>query len=179
MALPLVSGVEDTFRAAVADHEDVFSLSTLGQFLSDLGRHDEAEKVFERALQCDSPKGCLPAEEARALAMGWYASMIEGRGQEGVVKAEALYKSALRINEEDPLAMGNYAVFLHRVKRNHAVSWKLRFGSYRKGPYPFVKSIAPSVSRCVCVQQAVNGWDGITERFLFDWLCFVESRRFC
>lgn len=136
MGLPLVSDVEDTFRAAVADHEDVFSLSTLGQLLADLGRHDEAEKVFERALRCGTPGGCPPDEEARALAMGWYASMIEGRGDEGTAKAEALYKSALRINEGDPLAMGNYAVFLHRVKRNHAVSWQLRFGSHRNKCFP-------------------------------------------
>lgn len=161
MGLPLVSDVEATFRAAAADHEDVFSLSTLGQLLADLGRHDEAEKVFERALRCDNPEGCPPAEEARALAMGWYASMIEGRGHEGAAKAEALYKSALKVNEEDPLAMGNYAVFLHRVKRNHAVSWKLRFGSHWKGRFPFVRSVAP-----LCVQQAVTCWrDRITERF--------------
>lgn len=54
--------------------------------------------------------------------MGWYAALIESNGSEGAAKAEGLYTAALRMNERDPLAMGNYAVFLHRIKRDHRVS---------------------------------------------------------
>ncbi|CAM9715302.1 unnamed protein product [Ascophyllum nodosum] len=117
--------VEATFRAAVADHEDVLSLSALGKLLADLGRYGEAEAIFEKILLgCNnsaSPEG-RSDDDARALAMGWYAAMVEKNGSEGATKAEALYKGALRINEKDPLAMGNYAVFLHRVKRDHAAA---------------------------------------------------------
>ena len=126
--------VEATFRAAVADQEDVLSLSALGKLLADLGRYGEAEAIFEKILLgCNnsaSPEG-RSDDDARALAMGWYAAMVEKNGSEGATKAEALYKGALRINEKDPLAMGNYAVFLHRVKRDHAVSWKLPLFSHQ------------------------------------------------
>lgn len=118
--------VLSNFRAAAAKHEDIFTLTALAHLLADLGQNDEAALYFEKAIQCPghAPKdGSSPCDsETRGLAMGWYAALVETNGSEGAAKAEGLYKAALRMNEEDPLAMGNYAVFLHRIKRDHRVS---------------------------------------------------------
>ncbi|CAM9862822.1 unnamed protein product [Ectocarpus sp. 4 AP-2014] len=118
-----VDSVESSFRAAVAKQEDVFTLTALAHLLADLGRNDEAESFFEKALNCPhhATKHGSPSSdgETRGLAMGWYAALVEGNGSEGAAKAEGLYKRALRINDRDALAMGNYAVFLHKIKRDH------------------------------------------------------------
>lgn len=111
---------ESVLRAAAAKQKNVFSLSALAQLLGDLDRVDEAASYFEEALACE-PKEGLSCDETRALAMGWYAALIEGNGKDGALRAESLYKSALEVNDRDPLTMGNYAVFLHRVKRDHGV----------------------------------------------------------
>lgn len=113
--------VESNLRAAATKQEDIFSLSALAQLLADLGRSDEAASFFEKALDCKATNGSS-CGETRGLAMGWYAALVEGNGSEGAAKAEKLYKGALEMNERDPLAMGNYAVFLHRIKRDHRVS---------------------------------------------------------
>ena len=120
---PIEEAAECKLRAAVADEEDVFSLTALAQLLADVGRVDEAVVLFEKALECDtiSTNG-LPCGETRGLAMGWLAALVEGRGSEGAARAERLYEGALEANEEDALSMGNYAVFLHRIKRDHTVS---------------------------------------------------------
>lgn len=121
-----IDNVLSNFRAAAAKQEDLFTLTALAHLLADLGQNDEAALYFEKALQCPhlAPKDGSSSRdsETRGLAMGWYASLIEADGSEGEVKAEGLYKAALRANERDPLAMGNYAVFLHRIKRDHRVS---------------------------------------------------------
>lgn len=117
-----------SFRVAVAKQEDVFTLTALAHLLADLGQNMEAEACFEKALKCPphsatNKDGSLSRDsETRGLAMGWYAALVEGNGSEGAAKAEELYRAALRMNERDPLAMGNYAVFLHRIKRDHRVS---------------------------------------------------------
>lgn len=113
--------VESTFKAAATERNDVFTLSALAQLLADVGRNDEAERLFERALACKSVDG-ISSDETRGLAMGWYAALVEGNGSDGAAKAERLYTGALGMNERDPLAMGNYAAFLHRIKRDHRVS---------------------------------------------------------
>ncbi|CAM9648774.1 unnamed protein product [Ectocarpus fasciculatus] len=118
-----VDSVESSFRAAVAKQEDVFTLTALAHLLADLGRNDEAESFFEKALKCPhrATKHGSPSSdgEIRGLAMGWYAALVEGNGSEGAAKAEGLYKRALQMNDRDVLAMGNYAVFLHKIKRDH------------------------------------------------------------
>lgn len=125
-----VDDVQSNFRAAAAKQEDLFSLTALAHLLADLGQNDEAALYFEKALQCphhapnDGSSSC--DSETRGLAMGWYAALVEANGSEGAAKAEGLYKAALRMNERDPLAMGNYAVFLHRIKRDHHVSMYYR-----------------------------------------------------
>lgn len=123
-----VDDVLSNFRAAAAKHEDVFTLTALAHLLADLGRSQEAESCFEKALKC--PHHAAPKDgssscdsETRGLALGWYAALVEGNGSEGAAKAEGLYREALQMNERDPLAMGNYAVFLHRIKRDHRVSY--------------------------------------------------------
>lgn len=120
-----VDSVESSFRAAVAKQEDVFTLTALAHLLADLGRNDEAESFFEKALKCPhrATKHGSPSSdgETRGLAMGWYAALVEGNGSEGAAKAEGLYKRALQMNDRDVLAMGNYAVFLHKIKRDHRV----------------------------------------------------------
>lgn len=121
-----VDDVQSTFRAAAAEQEDLFSLTALAHLLADLGQNDEAALYFEKALKCPdhAPKDGSSSwdGETRGLAMGWYAALVEANGSEGAAKAEGLYKAALRMNETDPLAMGNYAVFLHRIKRDTRVS---------------------------------------------------------
>ena len=121
-----VDDAQSNFRAAAAKQEDLFSLTALAHLLADLGQNDEAALYFEKALQCphhDPKDGSSSCDsETRGLAMGWYAALVESNGSEGAAKAEGLYKAALRMNERDPLAMGNYAVFLHRIKRDHRVS---------------------------------------------------------
>lgn len=118
--------VQSNFRAAAAKQEDLFTLTALAHLLADLGQNDESALYFEKALECpphapkDGSSSC--DSETRGLAMGWYAALVEANGSEGAAKAEGLYMAALRMNERDPLAMGNYAVFLHRIKRDHRVS---------------------------------------------------------
>lgn len=118
--------VQSNFRASAAKQEDLFTLTALAHLLADLGQNDEAALYFEKALKCPrhAPTGgSSPCDsETRGLAMGWYAALVEANGSEGAAKAEGLYRAALRLNERDPLAMGNYAVFLHRIKRDHRVS---------------------------------------------------------
>lgn len=119
--------VLSSFRAAAAKQEDVFTLAALAHLLADLGRNIEAEACFEKALKCPSraankDRSSSSESETRALAMGWYAALVEGNGSEGAAKAEELYRAALKMNDRVPLAMGNYAVFLHRIKRDHHVS---------------------------------------------------------
>lgn len=123
-----VDDILSSFRAAAAKQEDIFTLTALAHLLADLGRNIEAEACFEKALKCPrraaNKDGSSPCDsETRALAMGWYAALVEGNGSEGAAKAEGLYRAALKMNERDPLAMGNYAVFLHRIKRDHHVSY--------------------------------------------------------
>lgn len=114
---------ETSLRAAARDREDVYSLSALAQLLADLGRNDEAASLFERAIAAPhDDEESSSCNETLGLAMGWYAALVEGNGTAGAAKAEELYKRALGMNERDPLAMGNYAVFLHRIKSDHAVS---------------------------------------------------------
>lgn len=121
---PIEEAAECKLRATVAEGEDVFSLAALAQLLADIGRSDEAVLLFEKALKCDTTTTSgLPCGETRGLAMGWLAALVEGRGSEGAARAESLYKGALEANEEDALSMGNYAVFLHRIKRDHTVSF--------------------------------------------------------
>lgn len=112
---------ENSLRAAARDREDVYSLSALAQLLADLGRNDEAAALFERAIAAHDDEGSS-FYETLGLAMGWYAALVEGDGAAGAAKAEELYKRALGMNERDPLALGNYAVFLHRIRRDHPVS---------------------------------------------------------
>ncbi|CAM9671808.1 unnamed protein product [Hapterophycus canaliculatus] len=126
-----LDSVESNFRAAVSKQKDVFTLSALAHLLADLGRNDEAASFFEQALNCPQrpTKNGSPSceDETRGLTMGWYAAFVEGDGSAGAAKAEALYRGALQINDRDALAMGNYAVFLHRIKRDHraaAVAYK-------------------------------------------------------
>lgn len=120
---PIEEAAECKLRAAVADEEDVFSLTALAQLLADIGRSDEAVMLFEKALKCDTTTtNGLPCGETRGLAMGWLAALVEGGGSEGAARAERLYEEALEANKEDALSMGNYAVFLHRIKRDHNVS---------------------------------------------------------
>lgn len=119
--------VLSSFRTAAAKQEDVFTLAALAHLLADLGRNIEAEACFEKALKCpcraaNKDRSSSSESETRALAMGWYAALVEGNGSEGAAKAEGLYRAALKMNDRDPLAMGNYAVFLHRIKRDHHVS---------------------------------------------------------
>ncbi|CAM9800593.1 unnamed protein product, partial [Scytosiphon promiscuus] len=121
---PSVDSVESKFRAAVAEQKDIFTLSALAHLLSDLGRNGEAASLFEEALECrphHATKNGSPSceDEARGLVMGLYAASVEGEGSAGAAKAETLYRGALRMNERDALAMGNYAVFLHRIKGDH------------------------------------------------------------
>lgn len=121
-----IEAAEIRLRAAVEEEEDIFSLTALAQLLADVGRSDEAVLLFEKALKCDdtTKTGGLPSSETRGLAMGWLAALVEGAGSEGAARAEGLYRGALEMNENDPLSMGNYAVFLHRVKRDHTVSFR-------------------------------------------------------
>lgn len=118
--------IETSFREAAAKQEDVFTLTALAHLLADLGRNDEAESCFEKALKCPpqapTDGSSLCDRETRGLAMGWYAALVEANGSEGAEKAEELYRAALQMNKRDPLAMGNYAIFLHRIKRDHRVS---------------------------------------------------------
>eukprot|EP00953_Heterococcus_sp_UTEX-ZZ885_P015509 8729-Heterococcus_DN1.PRE.1 len=97
---------------------DLYSLSAHAQLLADTGREEEAQLYFERAITAADSEGdsCAPA---LGLTFGWYALMMEGRGQDGAAKAEQLYRRALQLKPQDPLSMGNYAVFLHRVRRDH------------------------------------------------------------
>lgn len=126
---PMEEVFESKLRAAVSDGEDVFSLTALAQLLADTGRSDEAVLLFEKAIKCGTTTTTtttsgLPCGETRGLAMGWLAALVEGRGMEGAARAEGLYQGALEANEEDALSMGNYAVFLHRIKRDHTVSFR-------------------------------------------------------
>lgn len=121
--------LESDFRKAVHEKpSDIFALTALAQLLADLGRHDEAARHFEKAIlldadaNVDSPVGSCCYKEAVGLAMGWYAALVERNGAEGLAKAEGLYEMALALNPRDCLSMGNYAVFLHRIKRDYTVS---------------------------------------------------------
>ncbi len=122
-----IDDIEKSFRDAAAKQENVFTLTALAHLLADLGRNDEAESYFEKALECppnDPRDGSSVCDrETRGLAMGWYAVLVEANGTEGAEKAEGLYRAALKMNERDPLTMGNYAIFLHRIKRDQRVSW--------------------------------------------------------
>lgn len=124
-----IHAVESKFRAAAAEKKNIFSLSALAQLSADLGRKDEAVSLFEKALECEAIGSF--SDETRSLAMGWYAALVEGDGKEGAEKAESLYKGALAINTQEPLAMGNYAVFLHRIQRDYRVSALIDLGRYR------------------------------------------------
>lgn len=130
--------METSFREAAAKQENVFSLTALAHLLADLGRNDEAESYFEKALECPplakKDGSSLCDRETRGLAMGWYAALVETKGTEGAEKAEGLYRDALKMNKRDPLAMGNYAIFLHRIKRDYRVSkWSLLLLSVGNG----------------------------------------------
>lgn len=126
-----IDDIETSFREAATRHENVFTLTALAHLLADLGRNDEAESYFEKALECPPPAATgdgssLCDRQTRGLAMGWYAALVETNGTDGAEKAEGLYRAALKMDERDPLAMGNYAIFLHRIKRDHRVSKSLR-----------------------------------------------------
>ena len=139
---PIEETAECNLRAAVADEQDVFSLTALAQLLADIGRSDEAVLLFEKALKCDTTTtNGLPCGETRGLAMGWLAALVEGRGSEGAARAEGLYKEALEANEEDALSMGNYAVFLHRIKRDYTVS----FGDTLLMPVSYTHLTLPTI----------------------------------
>lgn len=125
-----IRAVESKFRKAASDHpDDVFSLAALAQLLADLGRQEEAARYFEKAIEPRPEKDILMdgscSEEALALAMGWYAALVEGNGAEGIAKAETLYERALGLNPLDCLCMGNYAMFLHRIKKDYKVRKKV------------------------------------------------------
>jgi hypothetical protein len=59
---------------------DFYSLSAHAQLLADTGREEEAQLYFERAITAAGSEGdsCAPA---LGLTLGWYALMMEGRGQ--------------------------------------------------------------------------------------------------
>jgi hypothetical protein len=59
---------------------DFYSLSAHAQLLTDTGREEEAQLYFERAITAADSEGdsCGPA---LGLTLGWYALMMEGRGQ--------------------------------------------------------------------------------------------------
>jgi predicted RNA polymerase sigma factor len=59
---------------------DFHSLSAHAQLLADTGREEEAQLYFERAITAADSKDdcCAPA---LGLTLGWYALMMEGRGQ--------------------------------------------------------------------------------------------------
>ncbi|CAM9276290.1 unnamed protein product, partial [Discosporangium mesarthrocarpum] len=108
-----MQAAEESYRRALADRPDVFSLSAFAQFLVDVGREEEAITYFERALAAED---ATRSKETLGLTLGWYAALLEEKGRDEKARAEELYKQALRLNPQDPLAMGNYAVFLHRIK---------------------------------------------------------------
>lgn len=128
--------VESKLRAAVdtagKKEEEVHAVSALAQLLADVGRTDEAAELFENIVahgfqvEEDDLDDYECIRETMGLAMGWYAGLVEGKGAEGMARAEKLYTRALKIDPQDPLSMGNYAIFLHRVKKEYQVrEWKL------------------------------------------------------
>lgn len=137
LAVDSIHTVESKLRMATVDaedkHDELAALSTLAQLLADVGRNNEATEIFEKAVarggELDENHGDHDpddeggdySKEAVGLAMGWYAGLVEGNGAEGMAKAEALYTRALDMNARDPLCMGNYAVFLHRIKKDYNV----------------------------------------------------------
>lgn len=96
------------------------ALCVLAQLLADVGRQEEAEVFFEKAIAIGE-RATSDAREALGLALGWYAASVEGKGVEGAAKAEALYQQALCMNPMDCLTLGNWAVFLHKIKRDGTV----------------------------------------------------------
>lgn len=130
--LKLESRLRTAVVEAQGDSDGIFALCALAQFLADIARDDEAVEFFEKAIARsdyiisgdDDERSCVESESIKkvmGLAMGWYAGLVEGNGPEGAGKAEALYTRALEMNAQDPLCMGNYAMFLHRIKKDYQV----------------------------------------------------------
>ena len=103
--------------------KDPLVLGAIADFLSNFpDRTDEAASYFDRALRAfPSP---LPDhfKTAYSVFSCQYASVVSQSGD--VSKASALYQQSLSLDPASPLALGDYAVFLHRVTKDYALAKK-------------------------------------------------------
>ncbi len=111
------------YRARARDGTASSKLA-VGRFIAEIACSDtaeswvvEASRAYEEALAAikdhtDSKTERLEASRCYA----WYASFLEG--QEQYDEAERHYRKALELDPVQSHALGNYAMFMHKIRRN-------------------------------------------------------------
>ena len=113
------SAAEKKLLDAVASSPGLVSFGSYAQHLEVYGKLQEADQYYAKALEC-----MVELKESQHLAQtcslyaAHYAQLKENMKE--VDAAERLYKQALEITPNDCLALGNYAIFLHRARKDHA-----------------------------------------------------------
>ena len=127
----------ELLKEVKSNPHDPISLGGLANFISlDVGRKEEAVEMFERTLTaCHVGRNFLtPVEEKWKLCYTVFSSLFatflmnhDGAhlGKGWIDKAEGLYQRALELYPEHPLATGDYAVFVHRIKKNYKEAERL------------------------------------------------------
>jgi len=124
---------EAQYRSRAADVGDAPSKLALARFLAEAVATDgavaEAEQLYCEAIAGLHPEGVFASELGPAArrdlgrCRAWFAVLLEGRGR--LDEAEAQLKASLDADPTQPLALGNYAVFLHKVRRDRAGACEL------------------------------------------------------
>lgn len=116
---------------------DVRHKICLARFLAEVsGEFMEAEVLFQQilcgleAIPQDQRGSCWSLAYADCAA--WYACMLENNRR--FDEAEVQYKSAILEAPRHALALGNYAIFMHRVRRNTAAASALYESALEAGP---------------------------------------------
>lgn len=109
------------------------SLLALARFIAEIELSDtpdswavEAAKAFENlwlAMKNRSPDSCGENPRFEASCCAWHASFLEG--QESFDAAEKMYQRALSLEPNQRLALGNYATFTFKIRRNRAEATRL------------------------------------------------------
>lgn len=113
--------VEEGFRKELEGEKggDMLTLCAYAHLLADTGREEQARAFFQRAIEAGKEKKSGSSREALALAMGWYAVLLESSGQpDDFRKASELYDEAHNLHPRCPLVSGNRAMHLHRARED-------------------------------------------------------------
>ena len=135
------SAIREKHEACIASKEtgsagELLAKLAYARFLAEIGASDASEggaaRLYEEALQgydslleSEDGKGRGRLRRELSSAHGWYASYLESVKQ--FDDAETHYRSSIDIASSalpagsckgDVLAMGNYAMFLHKVRRD-------------------------------------------------------------